>query len=33
VLQVRADPGTDLALVRSLAVRVARQIDKVRHAE
>lgn len=37
VLQVRADPGTDPAAVRSLAVRVAaqvaRQIDRVRHEE
>ena len=33
VLQVRADPGTDPAAVRSLAVQVARQIDRVRHKE
>ena len=33
VLQVRADPGTDPALVRSLAVQVARRIDRVRHPE
>jgi hypothetical protein len=33
VLQVRADPGTDLALVRSLAAQVARQVNQARHAE
>lgn len=30
VLQVRADPGTDPALVRSLAAQVARQVAQVR---
>ena len=33
VLQVRADPGTDMAVVRSLAAQVARQVDKARHAQ
>jgi hypothetical protein len=33
VLQVRADPGTDLTVVYSLAAQVARQINKVRHTE
>lgn len=33
VLQVRADPGTDLAVVRSLAAQVARQVNKARHVE
>jgi hypothetical protein len=33
VLQVRADPGTDQAAVRSLAAQVARQIEQVRHPE
>ncbi len=33
VLQVRADPGTDEAVVRSLAAQVARQVNKVRQAE
>lgn len=33
VLQVRPDPGTDPDAVRSLAARVASQVDKIKHAD
>jgi hypothetical protein len=33
VLQVRADPGTDPDMVRSLAAQVAEQIRRVRHGD
>jgi hypothetical protein len=33
VLQVRADPGTDPEVVRSLAAQVAAQVRRVRRGE